>query len=408
MVAPKSPGHRVREVFSTAAACRRCVAVHADASGHALADALAYAKGIGCTRAGVLLTTFAEETETDLFGEQAVLCGGVSALVKAGFETLVEAGYQPELAYFECMHELKLIVDLFYQGGLNYMRYSVSDTAEYGDYVAGPRLVTDATRATMRELLEEVRNGSFANSWIDENANGRPEFSKIRKQRHGASDRDRSARELRRKMPFVEPRERDSGAGRRLSDGRAWRPAIVRVFDTTLRDGEQSPGCTMSRDEKLAIARQLARLQVDIIEAGFPAASRGDFEAVQAIAAEIGAADGPIICGLARANREDIDRCWRAIEGAAKPRIHTFLATSDIHLTYKLRMSRAQVLEAVRDDGRIRARALRGRGVLARGCGAQRPRVSARGAQRRRSSPARRRSTFRTPSATRRPRSTAR
>ncbi|MEO8879859.1 MAG: ketol-acid reductoisomerase [Gemmatimonadaceae bacterium] len=212
MVAPKSPGHRVREVYEHGGGVPALIAVHADASGHALADALAYAKGIGCTRAGVLLTTFAEETETDLFGEQAVLCGGVSALVKAGFETLVEAGYQPELAYFECMHELKLIVDLFYQGGLNYMRYSVSDTAEYGDYVAGPRLVTDQTRATMRELLEEVRNGSFAKSWIDENKNGRPEFTKFRKQ-DTEHPIEKVGRELRRKMPFVEPRERIPGQG---------------------------------------------------------------------------------------------------------------------------------------------------------------------------------------------------
>jgi ketol-acid reductoisomerase len=212
MVAPKSPGHRVRELFQHGGGVPALVAVHADASGHALADALAYAKGIGCTRAGVLLTTFAEETETDLFGEQAVLCGGVSALVKAGFETLVDAGYQPELAYFECMHELKLIVDLFYQGGLNYMRYSVSDTAEYGDYVAGPRLVTDATRATMRELLEEVRNGSFARRWIDENRNGRPEFAKYR-QKDTEHPIEKVGRELRRKMPFVEPRERVPGQG---------------------------------------------------------------------------------------------------------------------------------------------------------------------------------------------------
>jgi ketol-acid reductoisomerase len=212
MVAPKSPGHRVREVFQHGGGVPALVAVHADTSGHALADALAYAKGIGCTRAGVLLTTFAEETETDLFGEQAVLCGGVSALVKAGFETLVDAGYQPELAYFECMHELKLIVDLFYQGGLNYMRYSVSDTAEYGDYIAGPRLVTDATRATMRELLEEVRNGSFAKSWIDENRNGRPEFAKFR-QKDTEHPIEKVGRELRRKMPFVEPREHVPGQG---------------------------------------------------------------------------------------------------------------------------------------------------------------------------------------------------
>ncbi|GAC1697037.1 MAG: ketol-acid reductoisomerase [Gemmatimonadaceae bacterium] len=212
MVAPKSPGHRVRELYVHGGGTPALVAVEQDASGSALADALAYAKGIGCTRAGVLQTTFAEETETDLFGEQAVLCGGVSALVKAGFETLVEAGYQPEVAYFECMHELKLIVDLMYQGGLNYMRYSVSDTAEFGDYTAGPRLVTEATRRTMRALLSEVRDGSFARRWIDENRGGRRAFDRMR-----ASDVEhpieRVGRDLRRMMPFVNPRDVRPGAG---------------------------------------------------------------------------------------------------------------------------------------------------------------------------------------------------
>ena len=212
MVAPKSPGHRVREVFTQGGGVPALVAVHQDASGSALADALAYARGLGCTRAGVLQTTFAEETETDLFGEQAVLCGGVSALVKAGFETLVEAGYQPEVAYFECMHELKLIVDLFYQGGLNYMRYSVSDTAEYGDYVAGPRIITDDTRATMRQLLEEVRNGAFASAWIDENRNGRPQFNRRRRE-DAAHPIENVGRELRRMMTFVHPKEVIPGAG---------------------------------------------------------------------------------------------------------------------------------------------------------------------------------------------------
>jgi ketol-acid reductoisomerase len=212
MVAPKSPGHRVREVFTQGGGVPALVAVHQDASGGALADALAYAKGLGCTRAGVLETTFAEETETDLFGEQAVLCGGVSALVKAGFETLVEAGYQPEVAYFECMHELKLIVDLFYQGGLNYMRYSVSDTAEYGDYVAGPRIITDDTRATMRQLLEEVRNGSFASAWIEENRKGRPQFNRRRRE-DAAHPIENVGRELRRMMAFVNPKEVVPGAG---------------------------------------------------------------------------------------------------------------------------------------------------------------------------------------------------
>src|SRR5712671_4595716 len=162
MVAPKAPGHRVREVFQQGGGVPALVAVHQDASGHALDDALAYAKAIGSTRAGALITTFDEETETDLFGEQAVLCGGVSALVKAGFETLVEAGYQPEIAYFECMHELKLIVDLMYRGGLNFMRYSVSDTAEYGDYTGRPKVVTAETYAALRRMLADIRSGDFA------------------------------------------------------------------------------------------------------------------------------------------------------------------------------------------------------------------------------------------------------
>jgi ketol-acid reductoisomerase len=206
MVAPKAPGHRVREVFVEGGGVPALVAVHQDASGHALDDALAYAKAIGCTRAGVLLTTFAEETETDLFGEQAVLCGGVSALVKAGFETLVEAGYQPEVAYFECMHELKLIVDLLYQGGLNYMRYSVSDTAEFGDYVAGPRIVDERARATMRELLADIRDGSFAQRWIEENDSGGASFAR-RRQQETVHEIERVGRDLRRMMPFVAPKE---------------------------------------------------------------------------------------------------------------------------------------------------------------------------------------------------------
>ncbi|MDI7274379.1 MAG: ketol-acid reductoisomerase, partial [Anaerolineae bacterium] len=174
MVAPKAPGHRVREIFPQGQGVPALVAIYQDVSGRARETALAYAKGIGCTRAGVIETTFAEETETDLFGEQAVLCGGVTALIKAGFETLVEAGYQPEIAYFECLHELKLIVDLIQEGGLSYMRYSVSDTAEYGDYVAGPRIITDATRQEMRRLLAAVQDGTFAKEWILENMAGRP------------------------------------------------------------------------------------------------------------------------------------------------------------------------------------------------------------------------------------------
>src|SRR5256885_3863782 len=174
MVAPKGPGHLLRSVYEAGGGVPALFAVENDASGTARDRVLAYARGIGSTRAGVLETTFAEETETDLFGEQALLCGGVSALIKAAFETLVEAGYQPEIAYFECMHELKLIVDLMYRGGLNFMRYSVSDTAEYGDYTAGPKVVTQETYAALRQMLADVRSGKFAREWISEDEDGRP------------------------------------------------------------------------------------------------------------------------------------------------------------------------------------------------------------------------------------------
>ena len=182
MVAPKAPGHRMREIFVQGSGVPGLLAIHQDASGQARDYGLAYAKGIGCTRAGVLETTFKEETETDLFGEQTILCGGVSALIKAGFETLVEAGYQPESAYFECLHELKLIVDLIYQGGLGYMRYSVSDTAEYGDYSRGPRVVDDHVKENMKRILEDIQNGSFAREWISENDEGRPRFNVMRRE----------------------------------------------------------------------------------------------------------------------------------------------------------------------------------------------------------------------------------
>ncbi len=206
LVAPKAPGHRVREVFVQGGGVPALVAVHQDRSGGALADALAYAKALGATRAGVLETTFAEETETDLFGEQAVLCGGTAALVKAGFETLVEAGYQPEVAYFECLHELKLIVDLMYQGGLNYMRHSVSDTAEYGDYEAGRAIITEATREAMRRLLDAIRDGSFARRWIEEHRRGRPTFT-ARRLAESEHEIERVGRAMRRMMPFLEPKE---------------------------------------------------------------------------------------------------------------------------------------------------------------------------------------------------------
>jgi ketol-acid reductoisomerase len=204
LVAPKGPGHRVRETFVAGAGVPALVAVAQDPSGTAWDTVLSYAAAIGATRAGALRTTFAEETETDLFGEQTVLCGGVSSLVKAAFETLVDAGYQPEVAYFECLHELKLIVDLMYRGGLNYMRYSVSDTAEYGDYVSGPRVVGGWTRVVMRSILDEIRSGAFARSWITENERGRPLFTSTRL-RERAHPLEQIGASLRREIPFLDP-----------------------------------------------------------------------------------------------------------------------------------------------------------------------------------------------------------
>jgi ketol-acid reductoisomerase len=202
MIAPKCPGHMLRQLYTEGIGPPAVVAVHQDASGKAKDIALAYAKGIGCSRAGVIETTFAEETETDLFGEQTVLCGGVSGLVKAGFDTLVEAGYQPEIAYFECFHELKLIVDLMYKGGLNYMRYSVSDTAEYGDYTRGPRVIDDVVRDEMAQILAEIQDGSFAKEWILENQAGRPVYNALKRMEKEHLIEEVGA-ELRAMMPWL-------------------------------------------------------------------------------------------------------------------------------------------------------------------------------------------------------------
>jgi ketol-acid reductoisomerase len=206
LVAPKGPGHLVRSEFVKGGGVPCLIAVGEGASEETLALGLAYAKGIGGTRAGVIRTTFAEETETDLFGEQVVLCGGVSELVKAAFDTLVEAGYQPEMAYFECMHELKLIVDLFYQGGLNYMRYSVSNTAEYGDYTRGPRIVNEQTRAEMKKILKEIQNGEFAREWILENKAGAPAFKALRRRERKLLIEE-VGRRLRALMPWIQAKE---------------------------------------------------------------------------------------------------------------------------------------------------------------------------------------------------------
>jgi len=205
MIAPKSPGHRVREVFQEGGGVPGLVAVHQNATGHAKKLALSYGRGIGCTRAGVLETTFKEETETDLFGEQAVLCGGTAELVKAGFKTLVDAGYQPEIAYFECLHELKLIVDLMYRGGLNYMRYSVSDTAEWGDYVSGPRVITKQTQKEMKRILKDITSGKFAKRFMAENNKyGRKTMNKFRAKERSQKIEVVGAK-LRAMMPFLNP-----------------------------------------------------------------------------------------------------------------------------------------------------------------------------------------------------------
>jgi ketol-acid reductoisomerase len=206
MIAPKAPGHRVRELFTEGVGVPALVAIHQNPSGQALETALAYALGLACLKAGVIETTFREETESDLFGEQSVLCGGVSELIRAGFETLVAAGYAPEIAYFECMHEMKLIVDLIYEGGLSYMRYSISDTAEYGDYTRGPRIVNDETRAEMRRILSEIQSGQFAREWIEENKTGRKKFLALRE---AAKEQriERVGRELREMMTFLKKRK---------------------------------------------------------------------------------------------------------------------------------------------------------------------------------------------------------
>ena len=206
MIAPKTPGHRLRELYVEGTGTPGLLAVHQDYSGQAKERAIAYGVAIGCGKGGIIETTFTEETETDLFGEQAILCGGISALIKAGFDTLVEAGYQPEIAYFETLHEMRLIVDLIYQGGLSYMRYSVSDTAEHGDYTGGPKIVTDETRKAMKQILADIQSGAYAEAWIEESANGRPWFDEARKNAR-SSKIEQVGKELRQMMPWLDPVE---------------------------------------------------------------------------------------------------------------------------------------------------------------------------------------------------------
>jgi ketol-acid reductoisomerase len=206
MVAPKAPGHRVRELFTEGVGVPALIAIHQNPSGKALERGLAYALGLGCLKAGVIETTFREETESDLFGEQTVLCGGAAALIQAGFDTLVEAGYAPEIAYFECLHELKLIVDLIYEGGLGYMRYSVSDTAEYGDYTRGPRIINEQTRQEMKKILAEIQSGEFARAWMEENRSGRHNFLAMRKQGENLLI-EKVGKELREMMTFLKKKK---------------------------------------------------------------------------------------------------------------------------------------------------------------------------------------------------------
>ena len=232
MIAPKSPGHLVRSEYQAGRGVPGLVAIHQDASGKALQNALAYATGIGCSRAGVIATTFAEETETDLFGEQAVLCGGVTALIQAGFETLTEAGYSPEMAYFECLHELKLIVDLIYRGGLGFMRHSISNTAEYGDLTRGGRVISPAVREEMRKLLADIRNGVFAKEWIAECRAGAPRFNELRRAAQNSQIEQVGAK-LRAMMPWTVEGARGSGLGapepRVVPEPRAPRPEPLRA-----------------------------------------------------------------------------------------------------------------------------------------------------------------------------------
>src|SRR5580658_4636673 len=206
MIAPKAPGHRVRELFTEGVGVTALVAIAQDASGKALENALAYGLALGCLKAGVIGTTFREETESDLFGEQTVLCGGVSELIRAGFETLIDAGYAPEIAYFECLHEVKLIVDLIYEGGLGYMRYSVSDTAEYGDYTRGPRVVTEETRKEMKKILSEIQTGQFAREWMAENKSGRKNFLAMREAQENQPI-EKVGAELRKMMTFLKKKK---------------------------------------------------------------------------------------------------------------------------------------------------------------------------------------------------------
>ena len=338
MVAPKGPGHLLRSVVCRrAAACRPCSRSSRTPRGTARARVLAYARGLGSTRAGVLETTFAEETETDLFGEQALLCGGVSALVKAAFETLVEAGYQPELAYFETMHELKLIVDLMYRGGLNYMRFSVSDTAEYGDYVSGPR-VTEGVKATMKDVLTDIQSGRFADNWIAENESGGREFERMRQ-----ADRDHQIEQvgahLRSQMAWldpveVEPRGQASPASRRAAQARRRPPASqARPMTTDVRPHLRHDPARRRAGARRRADRRPRRSRSPASWCGSTStSSRPDSRPPRRATSRPSSASrretkGVAVAGLARCRDGDPQRAVEALRAPRSRTSHLFIAT---------------------------------------------------------------------------------
>ena len=375
MIAPKAPGHRMREVFKEGKGVPALLAVHQDVSGKAEQTALAYAQGVGATRAGVIKTTFAEEVETDWFGEQVILCGGISELMKASFDTLVDAGYQPEVAYFECVNEMKLIVDLIYEGGLSYMRYSVSDTAEYGDYVVGPRIINAGVREEMKRVLSEIRDGTHAKKWIAEYRSGAKNLY-AQRAKEQEQPLEQVGRRLREMMPWLPKREIPTRSARRPSRRQPPEPVAadadqeeddmrqIEIFDTTLRDGEQAPGAALTAAAKLEVARALAELGVDVIEAGFPAASDGEAAAVRQIAQEV---TGVTMAALARANDGDVDIAAKALAPAQRKRIHVFIGTSRHPSRAQAAHHAARVPAARRARGPPRDGARRRDRVLRRG-----------------------------------------
>ena len=358
MIAPKAPGHRVRELFTEGVGVPALVAVHQDATGQALESALAYALALGCLKAGVIETTFREETESDLFGEQAVLCGGASELIRAGFETLVEAGYAPEIAYFECLHELKLIVDLIQEGGLSYMRYSVSDTAEYGDYTRGPRIVNEQTRAEMKKILsrDPVRR---VRAPVDRREQERPQEFPGHARRGANQPVEKVGRELREMMTFLKkkkevgvPQDRSfsrqpsavSTAG--LADGSA--PARLGVvmkiftFDTTLRDGTQGESVSFSVDDKLLIAQKLDEFGIDYIEGGWPGSNPKDREFFERGARGLKLQHARLTAfGSTRFAKNPVeeDRNVRALVEAGTPVVSIFGKSWDLHVRRALGIS---------------------------------------------------------------------